>query len=99
MEFVEKDPTLENYWRAIILFGANTASYKFALAHALYDVADVNNDLITLDDLALPFASHICRPIHDSFIVKKQQRDVLETIMAKAYKLLGFKSLPMVTDD
>ena len=27
MEFVEKDPTLENYWRAIILFGANTASY------------------------------------------------------------------------
>ena len=61
MEFVEKDPTLENYWRAIILFGANTASYKFALAHALYDLADVNNDLITLDDLALPFASHICR--------------------------------------
>jgi hypothetical protein len=36
-------------------------------------------------------------PIHDSFIVKKQQRDVLETIMAKAYELLGFQSVPMVT--
>ena len=57
MDFVEKDPTLENYWRAIILFGANSASYKFALAHAL----SRDNDLITLNDLALPFANHICQ--------------------------------------
>lgn len=32
MNFVDVEPTLENYWRAIILFGKNTASYKFALA-------------------------------------------------------------------
>lgn len=37
--FYEVSPTLENYWRAIILFGRNTASYKFALAKALHDVA------------------------------------------------------------
>ena len=37
--FYEVNPTLENYWRAIILFGRNTASYKFALAKSLYELA------------------------------------------------------------
>lgn len=30
-EFYEIEPSLENYWRAVILFGRNVASYKFAL--------------------------------------------------------------------
>ncbi|VAL46716.1 Uncharacterised protein [Enterobacter hormaechei] len=34
MEFYQADPTLENYWRGVILFGRNVASYKFALASA-----------------------------------------------------------------
>ena len=38
-------------------------------------------------------------PIHDSFKAKKQHRDALEAIMAKAYKILGFQSVPMVTDE
>lgn len=36
-EFYEIEPSLENYWRAVILFGRNVASYKFALAKSLYD--------------------------------------------------------------
>ena len=36
-EFYEIEPSLENYWRAIILFGRNVASYKFALAKALIE--------------------------------------------------------------
>ena len=32
--------TTEDYWRAIILFGRNVASYKFALARSLRDDAD-----------------------------------------------------------
>ena len=57
MNFVDVEPTLENYWRAIILFGKNTASYKFALAKSLINVSlDRKSDLITLDDLALPYA-------------------------------------------
>ena len=36
-------------------------------------------------------------PIHDSFVVKKQHRDALEVIMAKAYEILDFQSVPMVT--
>ena len=41
----------------------------------------------------------IVLPIHDSFKVKKQHRDALEVIMAKAYKQLDFKSVPNVTDE
>lgn len=58
--FYEIEPTIENYWRAIVLFGRNTASYKFALANSLYDLYENNNTLITLDELAVPFAGHLC---------------------------------------
>lgn len=58
-KFYEIEPSLENYWRSIILFGRNVASYKFALAKALYDLKDSGQTLITLDQLAVPFAKHI----------------------------------------
>lgn len=57
--FYEVTPTLENYWRAIILFGRNVASYKFALAEALFDLRASDNSLIQLNDLAPGFALHI----------------------------------------
>jgi hypothetical protein len=59
MRFYQVEPTLENYWRGIILFGKNVASYKFALAHALYDVKRDGSDLILLEDLPSRSAS-IC---------------------------------------
>ena len=65
-EFYVKDPKLENYWRAIILFGRNTASYKFALAKSLIDVRALSGDLITLETLSQPFAKHICEHLHSS---------------------------------
>ena len=61
MRFYQIDPTLENYWRGIILFGKNAASYKFALASALYDIRRDGSDLILLEDLAVPFSAHLCR--------------------------------------
>lgn len=61
MDFYQADPTLENYWRGVILFGRNVASYKFALAHALYDVDKSGSDLVTLEDLAIPFGRHLCQ--------------------------------------
>nr|WP_309596140.1 HNH endonuclease domain-containing protein [Moraxella osloensis] len=67
MNFVDVEPTLENYWRAIILFGKNTASYKFALAKSLINVSlDRKSDLITLDDLALPYALHLVEHLKHS---------------------------------
>ena len=37
-EFYEIEPSFENYWRSVILFGRNVASYKFALAKSLYNL-------------------------------------------------------------
>jgi len=58
--FYENDPSLQNYWRSIILYGRNVASYKFALAKSLIDLKKKPNDLIKLDELAVPFSKHIC---------------------------------------
>lgn len=58
--FYEIEPTNENYWRAIILFGRNSASFKFALAKALHDLKQQPNDLILIDELAPYFVKHIC---------------------------------------
>jgi len=66
MEFYEVEPTLDNYWRSIILFGRNVASYKFALAKSLYELSTVSNDVVTLDALAEPFSRHICEHLSHS---------------------------------
>lgn len=66
MEFIDRDPSIENYWRSIILFGRNVASYKFALAKAITSLNAHNNDLITLDELAAPFALNICQHLKNS---------------------------------
>lgn len=54
--FLDALPTTENRWRALILLGRNTASYKFALGKALLDLKAAPGDLLRLDELALPFA-------------------------------------------
>jgi len=60
MLFTEVQPTLENYWRSIILFGRNVASYKFALGKSRLELSPKGKEIITLDDLAVPF----CSPTH-----------------------------------
>lgn len=66
MEFYQVDPSLENYWRSIILFGRNVASYKFALAKSLYELQKSENDLIQLEELAEPFSRHLCEHLRHS---------------------------------
>lgn len=66
MEFYEVEPSLDNYWRAIILFGRNVASYKFALAKSLYELNAVSNDLVTMEQLAEPFSRHLCEHLQHS---------------------------------
>ena len=65
-EFLNYSPTLDNYWRSIILFGRNVASYKFALAKSLLDFKDRGNDLIKLEELSEPFALNLCAHIEHS---------------------------------
>jgi len=58
--FIQYRPCPEDYWRGIILFGRNVASYKFALARAILDLRPTAGQLITLEELAVPFARHLC---------------------------------------
>lgn len=59
--FIAKAPALEDYWRGIVLFGRNVASYKFALAKSLLELQPQAGTLVTLEELA---------PIYSRFIVE-----------------------------
>jgi len=68
-EFVRTQPSLESYWRAVILFGRNVASYKFALGRSLLELPDRSGDFVRLEELAEPFSKHICEHLR---IAEKQ---------------------------
>jgi hypothetical protein len=57
--FTVRIPTLDNHWRSIILFGRNVASYKFALAKSLLELAGSGKTDVSIDELAVPFSKHI----------------------------------------
>jgi hypothetical protein len=59
-EFFAHDPSEETCWRAVVLFGRNVASYKFALAKSLLELTSRRDDLLRLDDLAPVYAAHLC---------------------------------------
>ncbi len=58
-EFVALSPSAESYFRAVILFGRNVASYKYALGVSLIELSHDERDLVALEDLAVPFARHL----------------------------------------
>lgn len=45
----------EDYWRAVVLYGANTATYKLALASVLIDEARQEHTEISMQGLARAF--------------------------------------------
>lgn len=58
--FVSYRPTDVDYLRGIVLFGQNSASYKFALAKSLLDLASGGAEFVSLPDLAIPFSGAVC---------------------------------------
>jgi hypothetical protein len=58
-EFLEIDPTTEDYWRSIILYGQNAACYKFALGKALLEIARTGKTFTTLEELSEPFSRYV----------------------------------------
>lgn len=65
--FKEIKPTIESYWRSIILYGNNTASYKFALGKSLLELAvNENNTIITLEELSPIFVNYICEHLKNA---------------------------------
>lgn len=65
-EFYSREPSLEEYWRGIILFGRNVASYKFALAKTLLELKPESGQLLKLSDIAPVFARNIVEHIKHS---------------------------------
>ena len=60
-QFIHQDPSKDSVWRAIVLFGQNSACYKFALARTLIEVGRTGVSSISLNDLAPSFAEKICK--------------------------------------
>ena len=58
-EFREDDFTNETIWRSIILFGKNTASYKFSLAKGILDLAKQGKAVVSYEELAQAYAPHL----------------------------------------
>ena len=63
--FYKIEPSLNQNWRAINLFGRNTATYKFALAKSLLDLARKDKTSVTIYELSPVFAHHICNHLHN----------------------------------
>lgn len=58
-KFQINDPSIESQWRALILFGKNSATYKFAFAKALLELIEEQKTKVSISDLAIPFAESI----------------------------------------
>ncbi|MHA7941693.1 HNH endonuclease family protein [Formosa sp. 3Alg 14/1] len=59
--FQNNDPSLESQWRALILFGKNSATYKFSFAKSLLELVDRETTSISLSELSGPFAENIAK--------------------------------------
>ena len=57
---------MESQWRALILFGKNTATYKFAFAKSLLELVEKETTKITLKELAVPFSRNITEHLKKS---------------------------------
>lgn len=57
-QFIIDQPSLDSYFRGIVLFGKNSATYKFALGKSLIELANKGTDFIPLKDLAIPFIKY-----------------------------------------
>lgn len=65
-EFQINDPSLESQWRALILFGKNSATYKFAFAKSLLELIEKETTSISLKELARPFSRNITEHLKQS---------------------------------
>ena len=68
-DYLIKYSPLDIYWRSIILFGRNVATYKFALAQSLLELSTANKNVVRLEELAKPFSMKIV----DHLRIEKKQ--------------------------
>ena len=61
--FQENDVSIESQWRALILFGKNSATYKFAFGKALLDLIDEETNSVSLNEVAPLYVGSILEHI------------------------------------
>lgn len=65
--YKQKKLSADSLWRAIILFGRNSATYKFAFAKTLLDSIDEEKTILRLDDLAKPFSQYLIQHLRAGY--------------------------------
>ena len=64
VDFTQGIVTPESVWRAIILYGANSATYKFAFGRALLETAaEFGKTTLTLADIAPRYSALLCEAL------------------------------------
>ena len=81
--FKSEDPNIDTIWRSIILFGKNTASYKFSLAKSLLELAEKDQTRFTFKDLAAVYAPHLISHIKEGM---SQDTRSADSKLIKTYK-------------
>lgn len=56
----------KDLFRRVILYGKNQASYKFALAESLIDLGKLKKNIVTLEELSIPFSSALLRHLEEA---------------------------------
>lgn len=82
-EFREDDFSNETIWRSIILFGKNTASYKFSLAKSLLDLAKQCKSVVSYEELAEVYTPHLLDHYKSGL---SQDTRSTDSLLAKTYK-------------
>jgi hypothetical protein len=86
--FQVNNPSIESQWTSLILFGKNSATYRFAFAKSLLEVAEKQKTTVSLKDLSIPFVNSIVEHLkyHDkqgSFTSGKFLKGCREYIQGK----------------
>ena len=96
MQFYRAEPTPRTSWRMAVLMGANTRTYKFALAQALLEKARLGHESVSLDELAMPYAMSLAARVGQfpqvSTVQNLGEQDFLAICTAEAEQSLRNKA-------
>lgn len=99
VNFQENDLSLESQWRALILFGKNSATYKFAFGRALLELASKETNSINLKDLAPVYVNRILNHIKNN---DKQGNSASSTFLDACRKFnsheISYEDLLLITE-
>lgn len=96
--FIHSGPDEATYLRSIVLFGDNTASYKFALTRALLDLAEQQRTSVTLQELAPHFAGHILNHVQTGQVQGTMRNSIfLNAAQAQVNGQLGLDDFHAIT--